>query len=61
MGWTDRAAASLQGEACMGMYRGGSCARIYSYNHSASRRVWKTLNSLSGEGPSGFRLWIKGE
>ena len=61
MGWTDGAAASLQGEACMGMYRGGSCARIYSYNHSASRRVWKTLNSLTGEGPSGFRLWIKGE
>jgi formylglycine-generating enzyme required for sulfatase activity len=61
MGWTDGAAASLQGEVCMGMYRGGSCARIYSYNHSASRRVWKTLNSLSGEGPSGFRLWIKGE
>ena len=63
MGWTDGAAAALEGNGCKGMYRGGCCYRAYTFSHSASRREWADLNKSAGAGSSysGFRLWVKGE
>ncbi len=63
MGWTDGAAAALEGNGCKGMYRGGCCSRAYTFSHSASRREWVDLSKSAGAGSSysGFRLWVKGE